>query len=237
VREQLSTGARLSPYFLFLSLNLRLDVLLLAALANSRQVGVYSVAVLIAELVWMPTWALAQATKEQQAGAEPRAAAEVTARALRMTLVVSVLLAAGLALVAPPMVLLLFGSDFESAIAAIWVLLPASVAMAVWRLLSVLLARLAPIRVTAGIALAAVLSNCLLNLLLIPALGIIGAALASVASYGCGAALALNRFKRIAEVPWRALLPGGADIDDLRAVLRPRALRRRLAELRAATGG
>src|SRR4051794_13254666 len=74
VREQLSAGVRLAPHFLFITLNLRLDVLLVAALAGPREVGLYAVAVLVAELVWVPTWALSQATKEAQAGAEHVAA-------------------------------------------------------------------------------------------------------------------------------------------------------------------
>src|SRR4051794_333686 len=155
VREQLSAGVRLAPHFLFLTLNLRLDVLLVAAIAGPREVGLYAVAVLVAELVWLPTWALSQATKEAQAGADPVDAGLVTARGMRMTLVLSVLCGVGLAAAAPVGVTLVFGSDFSAALTALWILLPASAGMAVWRLLTVFLARVAPIRVTAGIALAA----------------------------------------------------------------------------------
>jgi O-antigen/teichoic acid export membrane protein len=236
IREQLSAGVRLAPHFFFLTLNLRLDVLLVAAFVGARQVGLYSVAVLIAELVWVPTWALAQATKAAQAGAEQSAAGVVTARALRVTLLVSALCALGLALAAPAILAIGFGSDFSPALTALWLLLPASAAMAVWRLLSVFLARLAPIRVPATIALAALFVNCSLNLVLIPALGIAGAALASTAGYGCGALLALRRFLAITGLPASELVPGRADARELRDLVRPRALRRRLGELRAVAG-
>jgi O-antigen/teichoic acid export membrane protein len=236
VREQLSAGVRLAPHFFFLTLNLRLDVLLVAAFVGAKQVGLYSVAVLVAELVWVPTWALAQATKAAQAGAERGAAGVVTARALRVTLLVSALCALGLALAAPVILAILFGADFAPALTALWLLLPASAGMAVWRLLSVFLARLAPIRVPAGIALAALVVNVSLNVLLIPPLGIAGAALASVAGYGCGALLALRCFRAITGLPWSELVPRRADLTELRELVRPRALRRRLGELRAATG-
>jgi O-antigen/teichoic acid export membrane protein len=236
VREQLSAGVRLAPHFLFLTLNLRLDVLLVAAFVGAKQVGLYSVAVLVAELVWVPTWALSQAAKAAQAGAERDAAGVVTARALRVTLLLSALCALGLGLAAPVILAVMFGSDFAPALTALWLLLPASAGMAVWRLLSVFLARLAPIRVPAGIALAALVVNISLNLLLIPPLGIAGAALASTASYGCGALLALRRFRAITGLPWSELVPRRANLTELRELLRPRALRRRLGELRAAAG-
>jgi O-antigen/teichoic acid export membrane protein len=234
VRAQLAAGARLAPHFLFLTLNLRLDTLLVAGLAGAREVGLYSIAVLVAELVWLPTWALAQAMRAPQAGAEPAAAAEVTARGLRMTLVVSAVCGLGLAILAPLVVTVVFGSEFAPAVTALWLLLPASAGMAAWRLLSVILARLAPIWLTAGISLVALVANCVLNVLLIPPLGIAGAALASTASYGCGALLALSRFRRITGLPRSELLPRRADLADLREVVRPRTLRRRLAELRGA---
>jgi O-antigen/teichoic acid export membrane protein len=236
IRQQLSAGVRLAPHFFFLTLNLRLDVLLVAAFVGAKQVGLYSVAVLIAELVWVPTWALAQATKEAQAGAEQGAAGVVTARALRVTLLVSALCALALALAAPAILAVVFGSDFSPALTALWLLLPASAAMAVWRLLSVFLARLAPIRVPAAIALAALFVNCSLNLILIPAIGIAGAALASTAGYGCGALLALRRFRAITGFPASELVPRRADLRDVRELVRPRALRRRLGELRAVAG-
>jgi O-antigen/teichoic acid export membrane protein len=232
VREQLSAGARLSPHFLFLTLNLRLDVLLVAALAGAREVGLYSVAVLVAELVWVPTWALAQATKAAQAGADQPDAARLTARAARMTLLMSGVCGAVLALAAPLGLGIVFGSDFDAALTALWLLLPAAAAMALWRQLIVFLARVAPPRVTSGIAVGALVVNCSLNLLLIPPLGIAGAALASVGGYGCGALLALWRFMAATGLPWRELLPRRADLRELFDLLRPRTLRRRLGDLR-----
>ena len=72
VAAQLRDGAVLSPYFVFLFLNLRLDVLFLAALATPREVGVYAVAVIFAELVWLVTDAVNTGARERQWGAEPR---------------------------------------------------------------------------------------------------------------------------------------------------------------------
>jgi O-antigen/teichoic acid export membrane protein len=209
---------------------------LVAAIAGPREVGLYAVATTVAELVWVPTWALSQATKETQAGAEPADAGSVTARAVRMTLVLSALCAAGLAAVAPVGLGLVFGADFDAALTAVWILLPAAAAMAIWRLLTVFLARMARLRVTAGITLTALTVNVGLNLVLIPPLGIAGAALASLCGYGCGAVLAGWWFRAVTGTAWKQLVPRWADVKDLADLLRPRALRRRLGELRALAG-
>jgi O-antigen/teichoic acid export membrane protein len=235
--EQVGLGAKLAPYSLFLMLNLRIDVLLVAYFAKPEQVGLYSIAVLIAELVWLPTWALAQPVKERQANAEHGAAVAVTAHAVRMTLLVAALFALCLAVLAPGGVAVIFGSGFAPAVSAVWALLPASVAMAAWRVVAPGLVRLDAGLAMPAIALAALALNMGANALLIPALGIVGAGLVSTASYGCGALLALMRFCRAGDVALGDLLPGRRELAELVATLRPASLRRQLAWLRMGEAG
>lgn len=219
VRAQLREGALLSPYFGFLFLNLRLDVLLLAALATPRAVGLYAVAVIFAELVWLATDAVATGARERQWGPSGDDAIAATAAAARMSLLVALLTLPLLAVAAPLAIQLVFGAAFAPATDALWALLPAAVAMAWWRALGAGLVRFGRPREVTAIALAALVANLVLNVCLIPPLGIAGAALASLGSYALGAALAANAFVR-GRVALRALLPDAADLRRLAALAR-----------------
>ena len=219
VRDQLRAGALLSPYFAFLFLNLRLDVLLLAALSTPRAVGVYAVAVIFAELVWLVTDAISTGARERQWGPSGGDAIATTAASARMSLLLALLLLPVLAVLAPLTIHLVFGAAFAGATDALWALLPAAVAMAWWRALSAGLVRFGRPREVNAIALAALVANLVLNVVLIPPLGIAGAALASLGSYGLGAALAARAFAR-GRLRVRDLLPGAGDLRRLLAFAR-----------------
>jgi len=216
VREQLVGGAALSPYLVFLFLNLRLDVLLLAALADARAVGLYAVAVIFAELVLFVTDALNAAVRERQWGALDEDALVVTAAGARMSLLVSLLVVPALAVGAPIVIAALFGAAFSGATDALWPLLAAAVAMAWWRALSGGLVRFVRPGAITAIALAALLVNVGLCFALIGPLGIFGAGLASLGSYLVGAALATVALCR-ATLDVRELVPRRADARRLRA--------------------
>jgi O-antigen/teichoic acid export membrane protein len=219
VGGQLRAGALLSPYFGFLFLNLRLDVLLLAALSTPRAVGVYAVAVIFAELVWLVTDAINTGARERQWGTSRDDAIAMTAASARMSLLVALLALPLLAVAAPLTIHLVFGAAFAGATDALWALLPAAVAMAFWRALSAGLVRFGRPREVNAIALGALAANLVLNLCLIGPLGIAGAALASLGSYGLGAALAAAVFAR-GRLRARDLLPGAGDLQRLVAFAR-----------------
>jgi O-antigen/teichoic acid export membrane protein len=214
VRAQLREGALMSPYFAFVFLNLRLDVLLLAALSTPRSVGVYAVAVIFAELVWLATDAVSTGARERQWGTSDGDAAAMTAAAARMSALVALLALPVLAVAAPVAIHLVFGRAFAGATDALWALLPAAVAMAWWRALGAGLVRFGRPRVVNAIAMSALVANVVLNVCLIGPLGIVGAALASLGSYLLGAALAASAFAR-GRVRLRDLLPGAGDLHRL----------------------
>lgn len=219
LRRQLRTGVALSPYFLFVFLNLRLDVLLLARLAGAGAVGLYAVAVAFAGLVWLVTDAVVTGARERQWSADPEQSRAATAAAARMSLLVAVLLVPPLALAAPVAIRVFFGEAFGDATDALWALLPASAAMAWWRALSAGLARFGRPATVNGVAFGALAVNLALNLWLIPALGIAGAALASLGSYVVGAisaALVVGAHG----IPPAQVIPGEADVRRLVAVVR-----------------
>lgn len=219
LRAHLRAGTALSPYFVFLFLNLRLDVLLLAKLADSRAVGLYAVAVTFAELVWLVTDAVTTGARERLWGTSADDARTITAAAARVSLLLALVVLPFLALGAPVALRLFFGDEFAGATMALWGLLPAAAAMAWWRALSGALVRFGQPSAVNGVALAALAVNVGLNLWLIPELGIGGAAVASLGSYTVGVLLTMVALSRHGIGPGQ-LVPRRDDVQRLRALVR-----------------
>jgi O-antigen/teichoic acid export membrane protein len=234
VVEMAKLGTQLAPHGLFLTLLLRVDIVLLAHYRPLADVGTYAVAVLIAELVWVPTWALAQPMRTRQANAEATEVAAVAARTVRMTVALAIVAAVALGIGASLLTTVVFGHGFADATPAVWALLPASVAMAAWRPVSLALVRIAPGWLTAGVSIAALGANVVANVVLIPAAGIVGAALASSAAYGLGAVTSALILARRTGSPARSFLPGVVELRELARAVRPSFLRRQVAALRTA---
>jgi O-antigen/teichoic acid export membrane protein len=232
--ELTGLAAQLAPHGLFLTLLLRVDIVLLAHYRPLSDVGVYSVAVLIAELVWLPTWSLLQPMRQRQANAPAEEVAVVTARTVRMTAVLATATALSLALGASVLTRVLFGGGFADAVPAVWALLPASVAMAVWRPVSLALVRLAPGWMTASVSIGALAVNVAANVVLIPALGIAGAALASSIAYSVGAVASVWLLARRAGMRPASFRPTASELAELARAVRPSFVRRQVAALRSA---
>jgi O-antigen/teichoic acid export membrane protein len=188
-RRCVGVGLRHHCGFVALFLLQRIDILVLNALRPPADVGRYAVAVMVIELARLPADALAQAVTPQQACDDHEAAAEVTARAVR----VSALLGAGTALVlcatAPWLLPLAYGAAFAGAVPAVFALAPGLVARAATRPIGLYLLRLerpwlsiAPPVISLGVAVAA-------HLVLIPRWGVVGAGLACSAGFICLAAI------------------------------------------------
>jgi O-antigen/teichoic acid export membrane protein len=220
-RRELRLVPMFAPHFLLLSLNLRVDTLLVASGLGVADLGLYSVAVLLSELAWLVSDALTQAVRERQANAAQEEALAVSARAARVNVLLAGGVALGIAAVSAPLCSLLFGASFAAAAPVVWVLAPAAIAMAAWRPLNAPLVRFDRRWVTGAIGLVSLTVNVVGNLALIPALGIEGAGLASVASYGCGALLAGWRFARLHDGGWRDLVPRPADVATVARLLHP----------------
>lgn len=225
IRRQLQLGAQFAPFFLFFFLVLRVDVLLVAHYKGASAVGIYSIATVLAEALGLATGALALAIKERQANAPVSEALETTAAAIRMNLVVAGLLGIGLAALAPLAIGPLYGDEFSGAVDAMWILIPASAALAVWRTVNVVVGRLTRPLLVPAVGFAALLASIALNVALIPPFGIVGAALASLGAYALGAALATALFLRAGHVAAGALVPGRAEVRRLVEAARRGSLR------------
>ena len=165
-------------------LNYRVDVFLLAAWSTPFQLGLYGVAVLIAEKVWMLSRSVGEVsftylTKDQPGQVEMVRNALVTAKWTGfVTLAICLLLA-----LLSPFLPILLGSRFEGASTPMLLLIPGILALGVSRVISNALSAMGRPGLTTIFGIGGVLFNTVVNMLLIPKYGASGAAFATSLSY------------------------------------------------------
>ena len=205
-----------------LFLLLRVDVLILAAFAPEALVGCYAVAVTLAELTRLTADSVAQVALSRQMDGDHGSAAALTARITRLNTLLATGSVAAMCAVAPALIPVVYGPAFGDSVAPLFALAPGMVAMGSARTIGDFLLRLHRPVLRSGIALASVAANVVLNLVLIPAYGIVGCALASTVSYGLLAFLYVVWFRAATGTPVRRLLPGRGELRHLRhPVTRP----------------
>jgi O-antigen/teichoic acid export membrane protein len=183
-------GVAIGLISLLITVLLRLDVTMLSFLADAATVGVYAVAFRLVEATQFLGWSMATAMLPWLARTEANLARGF---ALALKAVVSILLPVGLTFVlfAHGLVDLVYGSAFESSVVPLQILGLMTVLYGVNALGSMsLIARYRP-STYAKLLVPVIAINVVLNLILIPAYGAEGAAIAALTSGVLLAALAL----------------------------------------------
>jgi len=200
--------------------NYRVDVFIVFFLLGAGAVGIYAVAVSLAELIWYIPGAVSTILFPRTAMDWNRAT-QFTPRVSRNALVVMTILAIFMAITGPILFKVVYGEQFSDSFAPLWVLLPGVVFLGVGKILAGDLAcRGKPEYWTysAGVSLVA---TVLLDFVLIPVMGIVGAALASTVSYAIAAFLLLMLYVRISKnTAFSVLLISSEDFEVYLAFLR-----------------
>jgi Na+-driven multidrug efflux pump len=90
--------------------------------------------------------------------------------------------------------------------------------MGVWRVVALGTVRFGSPVVQPVISIVALAVNCMLNVVLIPHIGAVGAGLASSASYALAAALTIGWLTVRGDVAWLDLVPRRRDLAELRRI-------------------
>jgi len=200
--------------------NYRLDVFLVNYFLDSAQVGLYALGVVISEALWQIPAAAAVTLFPRTARTVKHGASEFTCLILRQIFFLSCVSGALLALVSPFVVPLVFGARFSPSIAVIWWILPGTIALALAKVASSDLAARHKTGYASAFGLVALVITVVLDFLLIPRMGINGAAIASSAAYMVNTVLLLAALKRLLGVSWSDLLiPRGAELAAYRTAL------------------
>ena len=190
-------------------LNFRATLFLVERAQGLAVAGVYSVAVQVAELLWLLSSAVTVSAYQRIGAPDPARAAQVTLRAVRINLLVTLAAAPLLALIAWWALPRVLGAAYADALLPLLLLLPGVAGYAAASSLSAWFThqRGRP-QWAAGIAGLSLLLTLLIAAFSVPRYGVAGAAVATSAAFLIAIAVALRLFLRDAGLPWRALWRG-----------------------------
>jgi len=220
VRRTLSFGSRSHVGRVMLLGNYRLDQWILGAIAGPSQLGVYSVAVALAEALFLLPSSLAAVQRPDLVRVSQAEAVRQSSAVFRNALLLTAIAGIVLIALAPWIVVGLFGDEFRGATNQLRVLVCGAFGVvALKQLGSALTARQKPSLASLAIGCAFV-STVVLDLLLIPHHGGMGAAIASTVSYTLGGIVVLVIFTRSLGGTRHELVPRADDARDVWALLR-----------------
>ena len=194
MREAASYSFKAYANHLATYLSYRADIIIVGYLAGAETVGIYSIAVMAAELMWYVPKALAQALLSKSMQTGEQSADMLALRSSRVTAGLMLVICVVAAVLINPLIRLFYGADFLPAALPFFVLLPG-----VWLngISQVLFANLTSKGLLyPWIAVLTAAANVAINIALVPRLGAIGAGLASTLSYGTGAIAIMAMFAR-----------------------------------------
>jgi O-antigen/teichoic acid export membrane protein len=163
----------------------RLDLLLVNVLLGSSAAGQYSISSRISELMFVLPGAVGTAIFSRSATSSGEEMNRLAPRSFWITLALSIITAVGLALVGPLAIPLAFSSEFASSYLPMVLLLPGTVVVGSSAVLANDLVGRGRPGIVSIAATCAFVVTVMLDFLLIPSHGLIGAAIASSIAY-CG---------------------------------------------------
>jgi O-antigen/teichoic acid export membrane protein len=210
-RGTLDFGAKSYIQTLAAHLHYRIDLYLIALLLNPEQVAFYSIAVNMTHPILQIPDAIGTVIFPKLAGSSDAAAHERTAVTCRHTLFATLIAAIVYAGIGSQIMVLFYGQRYAPAIPPMFMMLPGIIMISLYQILSRNFTsrnRQQVNIVAAGVALSV---NATANLILIPRLGIVGAALSTAVSYSLAALILLTVFVRESGGSFRKTVLVGAD--------------------------
>ena len=222
LRDLLGFGLRVHGTSVAHQIFLRFDVYLINPLLGTRAVGFYSLSTSLAEKLWLPLNAINTSSTSKIAQLPHDESALLTAKLSRTALLMMLSIALPFALVSPFLIPALYGSEFIASVLPLIILLAGTVGFAVMQVLNIYIIgqmqRPGLLSIISWLQLAVSIP---LYIVLILWQGIIGAALASAATYILAMLCTIYIFLRDSGLPLRAvLLPRPDDIRDYVRIFR-----------------
>ena len=177
--------------------NYRLDVFLVNFFLGPSSVGIYTVAVAMAEMLWYLPNAVGFVIFPKSANTQAEVMNRFTPRVFRITLALTAAGAVVLALIGKPFIELVYSPAFASAYGPMLVLLPGVVLLGSGKILTNEIAGRGYPQynsIASGVSLVLTIG---LDLLLIPRLGVLGAAVASTVAYVVIFMLAVHFYRAV----------------------------------------
>jgi len=224
LKRLITLGLRYHLGMIAIFLVLRVDIFMLNSMTSDARVGIYSLAVTLAESTFLFTDSVAQASVSRQLAT--RDDHLYTARLARTNLLLASVLVLSMVLVGPFLIPFVFGEAFGATVGPLLALAPGVVALAMQKPIGVFIVRQNRPHVVSAASVVALALHVLLNLTLIPRFGIIGAGIASSLTYIGLAIFNVAWFLRSSGVGRGSLIPRAADLSQPLAAIRRELLGR-----------
>jgi O-antigen/teichoic acid export membrane protein len=189
-----------------LGLNYNVDILILGRLTNTYEIGIYSVGVGFANLLWLLPTAITTVNFSHSANSSNKFDyAKKTAKLLRITLWLSILPVIVLFFSSKWVMLFLYGAKFQTSGLVVQAILPGVWMTLIFKILNSDLAGRGYPHASLWVYGLATVINIILNFWWDPLFGALGAAWASTVSYSVGAVIFLFTYSRLSQVSIKEL--------------------------------
>lgn len=162
------------------NLNYRIDVLMLGNAVSDSQVGIYSLGIQIAEKIWLISDALRDVLFSKLIKGKD---SEEVNKVLRICICASAILVASLIIFGKPFITVCYGKEFKDAYNPLIIVLFGTLVMVFYKIIQAYNIVHHKQRMNFVFLTGSVIVNIVMNALLIPPFGILGAAAASLISY------------------------------------------------------
>jgi len=184
-----------------MQLNYRMDILMLKQLSTIEQVGYYSLGTQIAEQLWHIPFAIEMIILSRSANTTDNQLLHKTVASIfRVSLMIGIAGSLIIFFVVPFALPLIFGKEFTPTVEMIQTILPGILILVGFRILNSRLTGMGKPQVAIYTFVPALIVNFILNLILLPRYGGIGAAWATNASYAVGSIAFLFAYARITQM-------------------------------------
>jgi O-antigen/teichoic acid export membrane protein len=227
LRESIAFGARAWVGSLARFLNARTDQLIMGFISTEAALGVYAVAVNASEaLLELPGATAGIVLAVVARGSDAALGIERTLRAFRAIIV---LIAGGCVLafvLGPTLLPLVFGHLYDEAVVPFLILVPGAFGFAASMIFSGSLLGASRPGLSSGGPLVSLITQTVLDFILIPPFGATGAATAATVAFLAGGTTATIAYRGHGRFAWREIVPGRADVRLLNDIVRSRLGRR-----------
>jgi O-antigen/teichoic acid export membrane protein len=206
MKTLLTYGLQSHIGLIFKELNYRGDMLLVSYFLNPAAVGYYATAVNIAELLWKLPEAVGTVLLPKISSMDIKEAKVFTPLVFRTMLIPMAVMCLAVLFAGKYIIVIAFGREFLPAVPVLALLLPGILAMAFWKIIANTLIGLGyaiKYSITSGVALVFMV---VFDVILIPKIGLKGAAVASSISYLVATVLIIVLYVRLTGVSYKALL-------------------------------
>ena len=182
-----------------LTLNYKVDIIMLKLYVNDVQIGLYSVGVALAEYIWLIPDAFKDVLFARTAKND--AIDEIMA-SVRFNLLVSAIIIVGMVVLGKPFISIMYGAEFLDSYAVTCIIMFGVPAMVLYKMTTSLYVANGKQMFYLTTLLISGVSNILLNMICIPYLGKLGAAIASAISYNLCGLIFYGRFLIDYNIKW-----------------------------------